>query len=193
MPAAIIQWLNSDRDYEAGRILYEKYGTSQAFKDLFKRYNNSYTQEKLADELQAIQNQETPPKPKKWGQKDTSELPDIIRFKEKHKNDLYAQFCDHHAKLRTVTTDHLRYKHAKAIMDIRPQIRMLWKELDHYAATGEISLPTGNFLSGTVMELRQRYDNYASYVRRYKKKDLEKAAKYAAMRDQVAMILEGKN
>ncbi len=54
-------WLNGNRNYDAGVRLYQKLGTNQVFKTLFAKSQNPYTERKLAECLQEINLATAPP------------------------------------------------------------------------------------------------------------------------------------
>lgn len=52
----IRRWLSGKRNYEAGRLLYEKYGRNHNLKRIFTRGPNNFNTPKLLQELQMILN-----------------------------------------------------------------------------------------------------------------------------------------
>ena len=48
-------WLKSGRDFEAGRLQYEKYGDSSVYKHLFKKGKNAVSFKYLIEELQKLE------------------------------------------------------------------------------------------------------------------------------------------
>jgi hypothetical protein len=85
---AINDWLNGSRNYSEGVELYTKHGASAVLKDLFAKSQNSYTERKLAEELEKI-NISTPApaiaaKPNPSGRK--RDLLNISAFKPKEEH-----------------------------------------------------------------------------------------------------------
>lgn len=55
MNAALRNWLNGDRDYQVGVMLYLKYGDNQLLKDLFtKEYETNFKRERLIKEIRKL-------------------------------------------------------------------------------------------------------------------------------------------
>lgn len=57
---AVNNWLNGAKDYTEGVKLYKQYGSSKVLLDLFTQSQNSYTEKKLLQELQTLNEYSAP-------------------------------------------------------------------------------------------------------------------------------------
>jgi hypothetical protein len=88
---AINSWLNGAKDYTEGTRLYQQYGSSKVLANLFAQSQNSYTVNKLLQELQQL-NEATEPQPvlisstgvKTMRQKDIMRLASFKPKKQQH-------------------------------------------------------------------------------------------------------------
>lgn len=87
---AINSWLNGERNYTEGTRLYKQYGSSKVLANLFAQSQNVYTEKKLLQELQKL-NEATEPQPvpvvaaqPKLRQKDIMRLSTFQPKKQQH-------------------------------------------------------------------------------------------------------------
>lgn len=57
---AVNNWLNGAKDYTEGVSLYKQYGSSKVLLNLFTQSQNSYTEKKLLQEMQKLNEQSAP-------------------------------------------------------------------------------------------------------------------------------------
>ncbi|WP_299755279.1 hypothetical protein [uncultured Pontibacter sp.] len=128
----IRKWLDSDRDYEQGRLLFEKHSLNQALKNLFALGPGVYNSRKLEEELEKLQEPE-PPK---------AVAPGAAPAKPEHR-DVSLQVWEQlvplldeqralHTALSLLPTNAARLKHAVRIMELADRLAPLW-DTYHYA------------------------------------------------------------
>lgn len=142
---AINSWLNGERNYSEGTRLYKQYGSSKVLANLFAQSQNVYTEKKLLQELQKL-NEATEPqpvpvvaaqpklrqkdimrissfKPKKQQQTfvpvDLSNAPKALQNLDQRRRQLFQQAAEVKAALDAdqFTTPEERYKAVKLIDD----------------------------------------------------------------------------
>lgn len=133
----ITTWLSGDRDYFDGVELFKQYGTSVTLLKLFQSGENSYTVNRLEQELKKLL-----PAPKIINVKIPINKPDgdpeVISVLRAKATKLYKT-CSHlHAQLTQLQTDAERLTHSLTILDTMDEVERLWDVIDHYDKTGEI-------------------------------------------------------
>lgn len=161
MAITIAKWLNGSRDYNTGIELLEKIGGDPFMLSILKKGNNSYSRSKLEKELRSFlpaekpsenssthspgpSDQSTDPIPTRSPMDNVPEsdasdqsLPKEILSKKIERQRMYRE-NDYmknslsHADKKTKTA------YCLAIVENAMAIQKIWKEIDHFEATGTV-------------------------------------------------------
>jgi hypothetical protein len=185
----IEHWLNSDRNYDSGTLLYNLYGNNHNLKRVFMRGPDEYNIEKLASELGEIKhlgNQVVPvivtaPLP---DQPATPVIPTYDRqvllvsekpakYDELHKlwKDAYknASYLQQH-KLGKDQSKEVRAEAAKEIMDLFGKvITPAWDQLAHFDEYGTFPEEIVEVkVYETEVDILKRRNNLRTYITKFK-------------------------
>jgi len=144
------QWKFDGCNYDDGVLLYEKYGSNQVYKKLFK-IRNSFSEQLLYDELKKIPDiPDKPVHPKKEKKSsgfakhsksvhpaiNPATLPPELQIKNIRKGQLFkeAAFC--FDRLDLLGTDEERFESAKIILSNYDEINNIWEEIDYFLKHG---------------------------------------------------------
>lgn len=171
MNEAINNWLNSDRDYQQGVLLYGKYGKNASLCALFQSGNNSYTRGKLIAEMQELI--ESMPAKKKLDKNvspipqtiDKTNWPDIVKQWHNEYVMCLKEMAELHSRLYRANSDKSRFNLALAIDDLDIKADVLLTDINYYRDNGVV--PDKNGYNVDVMsttELAMARKNIPSYI-----------------------------
>jgi len=157
------KWIDSkERDFEEGRLLYERFGKSRFLKNMFSSGEDEYNSIRLLTELKNIVSktphamEHRPASPenkaeaapenndlsdehsykvfsdKKMPDIDVKALPEDLQKLVIEKGSLYREACSLHAKLELFKTDAERKVAAERISINFIRIAEIWREMDYY-------------------------------------------------------------
>lgn len=148
--STIQDWLQQGADYNAGVLLFEKFGSNETLLQLFRSGSTYFTRKKLHLELTTIYKQAIVPvakikesvqTPAPIRQKINPELLPVELKTEYNKlGDLIRNIGHLHGKLTAVITDKERYKISDEIIALVEQRRAIFLRIDNYIATGKDTL-----------------------------------------------------
>lgn len=176
----IDRWLAGNRNFTAGVLLYDHYGTNTALKNVLAKGETDYSRKLLTEALTEIN--EAPPKPKVEDKalRVLDVMPDsndtmLQAFKEKwmpkYKLMIFKQhqmfaFGDDNS-VGVMATCHLL---ADEILSLEQEVMQIWAERDYYEAHGrlpnnptkEVTIPTD------PLQLAKFIDTCKRQIRRYR-------------------------
>lgn len=174
------QWLNSDRDFFAGRDLYLKYGSDDALRSLFQTDDvNRFKSEKLFKALREIFTQ--PAKTQESHKADTRKIQKaapagwkkntkdaVLKALRAQWEPLFKEMKTLHAQLLLIDNDEQRGVVAHRILDLDDMCTEIYQKRDHYMQTGK--LPDEKEPDKVVdpSKFAVRLEAAKRYVRRYK-------------------------
>lgn len=173
MAIAVIEWLNSGKDYEDGVKLYERIGSNHYLKKLFASGQTSISAEKLENELLKLTDKvdvkTANSKPKS---KPAEEKPKYINDINNKWKSLYKAANDERyyfkERLKNGELSPSRESREKAlsILDKMESVRILWKNADEFEKTGIIPKENDQFnLSQmSIREIFTREKNLLTYI-----------------------------
>lgn len=147
------QWLNSERDYNAGALCYATYGSNINLKRVFSRPKSDYSYNRMVDELKAIAGSKDAVQPQtnintsdefvkhtvsKLPQINYANLPPELDALVVKKGMLYKQASWTHAQLNKIDNDHERFESAKIIVNNFKVIDEIWHQLDYWQKNKEL-------------------------------------------------------
>lgn len=183
----IREWLSSIRNYDTGRLLYEKHGNNVTLKRTFNRGISDYNKEKLVYELEKLVGVDEVDVPKvivapefqhvkvvfKNEPVDISTLPADLLEKHVRKGKLFQEASYTHAQLHHLKTDEERLEYAKKIVLNFKEIDSIWAELDYFKEHGKpfyIPVPEEFKNVKDTGLLYKKRNNLRSLVSKVKKK-----------------------
>jgi hypothetical protein len=211
MKEEIKQWLDGPRDYEAGVLLYCRYGKNRNLKSYLQRkcapLKVLYELSKLVgiDAFAAVpsKQEDLPIIPELKPQERIKVIQDgSIRFDNlpEELKKIYLKACDAykqmrhlHEKMKLVATDSERASLRAALLEQVDRNRVCWEMIDRWAADGTLPEPTTEAVSTGTVDAKALNSARAG-VTRYlnqldKEPDEEKRANYLAkLRKYVAVI-----
>jgi hypothetical protein len=201
----IILWLNNPlRDYYAGVMLYDEYGSSNVLKTLFKNGKTDYAAQKLYAELKKLvpdspqAKKATPPEKesvsfssfskKKKPSVNRELLPERLKALDIKKSELVNEARYYKVSMsnlpRTAEFNEERRKFATDIEWCFDKIDHIWRELNHFLASGEmlpekeqVSLSRQkkddepDFSNLTPLQLHKKLHSVRSMINRAKKEN----------------------
>jgi hypothetical protein len=208
---AIRDWLEGNRDFGAGRALYEQHGDRAALKILFGQGESPFSRKKLAEALEALAKAGAPkpardfftqaPDGLKLAAPEAPVAPALGGVIERRKR-LHNESRELHAQLRLMALDHAdkytnadRYAVQVRIFELREQIDECWAAERHFEKHGRLPEPPPPPVQPVVAQkptdLRARLVTVRtyltpSYARRLKP---EKRAAYEAERVELERAL----
>lgn len=195
----IKQWLNGNRDYETGRMLYDRHGSNAAYKSVFALGPSPYNSKKLERELEALVPIEAEPKPKP--------VAAIVEAKQEKDafTDASTQVWEQmlplldeqralHTELGVLATNSGRLKHAIRIMELADQLAPLWEQYHYAKEHGKLPEPiiVEKNIPETGAQLITRRATLRTYLSRYKNRP-DKLEKYQAELTQIEEALKNVN
>lgn len=199
-------WINGDRNYDAGVMLYVLHGRNHNLKRVFQRGPDAYNIEKLASELEEIKHcggqlkmegvpvveyrpdQEAFPP----SAPDRSHL--IVKEKPQKYNDLHKMWLDAYKKASYLQQNKLgmdlhknvRAAAAKEIIEIFEHvITPCWDKLDYYNEHGTFPEDINDAkVYETPAEMLKRRNNLRTYITKFKD-DPKKAIKIDAWKKEM--------
>lgn len=176
---AVNDWLNGERNYTEGAALYKRYGSSKVLADLFAKSQNTYTQRKLLQELEQLNQQHVPepaPVAVPCGRRkrdimrlssfqtkeqntfkpvDLTNAPLALQNLDKRRRSLFQQAAEIKAALDAgqFTTQHERYMAVKTIDENfygHRGIQQIWQRIDFWNKHGRFVLFTAAKASAPV-------------------------------------------
>jgi len=146
MENEIINWIESERDYAAGRALFEKYSRKKPLINLFRR---KYKPDVLLYNLQKLSKQptkavksvtvETRGTVVKDGKKTIvtdkvkyEDLPEHLQKVYDQNKELYKHMRAYHEKMKQAKTDEERAKLRKMVAEYDDVIAANWKQIDSW-------------------------------------------------------------
>lgn len=190
-------WLNGSRNYNHGVSLYCKLGTNQVFKDQFQRSQNSYTERKLVELLEALNLADAPSdrlpekpvrkpqdlslkafEPKQehtFAKVDLTHAPAALVKMDNRRKALFQQASTHWEMVRNgdFETKPDRFEALQLIHSNfygKRGIQAIWKRIDHWAKYGRF-IPFSDDTEKEPLDIRQverQMLNARSDVSRYK-------------------------
>jgi hypothetical protein len=150
MISEIALWLqNPVKNYSDGVALFKLYGKSQLLKGLFEKGEDLYTKEKLVKELQKLADQVPPEKTKIAKSLSINHLPKVIESHLSERlrmlNVRKAELINEARKYQSLMwqlprIEKYNNERKRFAIDIERNFQLIdqiWKELDHYQATGK--------------------------------------------------------
>lgn len=216
MKEEIKQWLDGPRDYEAGVLLYCRYGKNRNLKSYLQRkcapLKVLYELSKLVGidafanaQIEAPEVQRSTIEDKgevkpdvrlkitREGGLSYSQLPEPLKKVYSEACDVYRQMRHLHEKMKLVGTDSERASLRAALLEQVDRNRVCWEMIDQWAADGTLPEPTTEAVSTGTVDAKALNSARAG-VTRYlnqldKEPDEEKRANYLAkLRKYVAVI-----
>lgn len=138
--AKITEWLNSSRDFKQGVKLYEKYGSSNVLKQTFANGANSYSKNRLAEELAKLEHSSNEITTVNKLPVDVK-LPSDLKQLRKDTINKYKDVNHLHERLEDAETDEERLNLSLKILDDDDAVTAGYKAIDHFAETGERITP----------------------------------------------------
>lgn len=193
--ALISSWFKNGCEYSSGVALYLRFGKSETLKKLFRGPQTIFTERKLREALDEL-NDQTPKKlkpepnpkpstPKKEREApfrnfskhkqlkyDTSNFPEDLRKLDIQKGELYAKAAFLKSRLSLIKNPEEGMKALAEIKWImRDKVPSIWEQLDFFHLTGERLYPTGEKQEEetNLPELIKKRNNARTKVSRYKK------------------------
>lgn len=146
--STIKDWLQQPSDYNAGVLLFEKYGSNKTLLALFKSGATFFTKKKLHLELTNIAKSNAAIISTSISSKEKIKttvrvkivpelLPAHLKIEYNKLGDLIRQIGHLHGKLTVIDSDKQRGEIAFKIIDLVEQRRSIYTRLDNYVATGK--------------------------------------------------------
>ncbi|MCA8830176.1 hypothetical protein [Hymenobacter pini] len=205
------QWLQSERDYETGRRIYEALGSNAHLKRTLSSGPNSYNREALAyevgklakagvqmDVLPAIAPvlpvlSRTAPAPPALAPEPADADPlqeQVLQELATARPPLYDERRYLHAQLAGLPTDADRLQAARRIQAISRQLNESWAATAYVKEHGHLPVPESlpfDVKNGTLAELIGRRANLRSCISKWKKKPARAADLAAAQVEEQAL------
>ena len=172
----IHKWIDGKRNFTIGCVLYTRYGTDDALKELFSEGRTTYTEAKLLEELKAIVSEKKVQTPEQYAAH--AKFPDgdkVVNALRDQWMPLYTEMnykrheLDRFLHQKTDAATRRRGKLAMQILTLEKCCMKIWTDRDHYLEFGK--LPTQDVKEDPVIDpvkLVERYKNVQGYIRRYK-------------------------
>lgn len=168
----INNWLQSNRDYQDGVMLYKKHGKDKTLLALLMSGSNSYTRGKLVSSLETLA-EELKPKPKKESHnlkpipktEDKTTWPEIVKQWHNEYVMCLKEMAELHSRLYRATSDKSRFKLALAIDDLDIKADVLLADINYYRDNGVVPDKDGyNIDAMNTTELAMARKNIPSYI-----------------------------
>jgi replicative DNA helicase len=134
------QWVENNQPFADGVEFYSKHGTNTTLKRLFASGENSFTRNKLEDEIYSLRHIFIPiakPTNRAKTKIDRSKLPPHLQAEYDKLQGLIGRMSYLHAQLEVVPMDEQRFSLAEEIMDAASERRAIFKNIDHFVETGK--------------------------------------------------------
>lgn len=185
-------WLSSERNWQAGVELYNKFGTNSVLKVMFKNGYSAYREEQLIKEMKALQakyssfrvekNEPEKVSVQKEAEQflhsilrdgirpsDLPNAPEAVKEAVRKRRNLYAEFVRLHATLNKYTPKIVRLENALRILTIFDEIKPLWDFTNYYDIN--LRLPDEkqefNINQLSIAEQNKLYCANYKYVRKF--------------------------
>lgn len=176
MKEIIHNWLNGNKSFTIGAILYQRYGTDEQLKELFERGRSDFAEKLLLKELSSmIDNKAKEVKQRSLSSAEFPESKDrTIQALRDQWMPLYTQMnykrhqLDRFLNQKTDAARHRRGKLAMEILQLEKDCMRIWAQRDHYIEFGHLP---GIVKTDPVIDpakVIERYKNVQGYLRRYK-------------------------
>lgn len=149
---AIKEWFEN-KDYWHGVKLYEKHGSNEFLKNLFKGSKSPYNESKLLEELENLVTDENPEESPVH-----SSQPNIflIKKKEHELKQIYRAIDNNRHQLLRATSDKTRKEYAFQILKLQSKKQTLFKEIDYineYGVLPPVKVKQTNFTTPEIQRL----------------------------------------
>jgi hypothetical protein len=176
---SIRDWLNGNRDYATGVVLYNLYGDNDAVKQMLAQGATDYRKGKLVEHLQAVLQTAKPvtiqiakvPKTVYVKRENTPDarVPEEQDAYRKEWLPLFMEMNNLRHKLRLMPTDEERCDAAFEVLRLQKECMKIWAKRDYELQYGK--QPEVKNTGGAVPtnELKAQQLNLRTYVTKYKK------------------------
>jgi len=138
---AIRKWL-VNRDYKEGVALYVQHGNNDFLKSLFEKQQNSFTENKLREELTKLITDEPVDQPKATPAIPDKPKPQVNQFlitKLQHElKQIYRSIDNNRFQLSRATNNRIRKEYAFQILFLHRKKMAVYEQLDHYHEHGTL-------------------------------------------------------
>lgn len=149
MHEEVTAWLNSNRDYNKGVELYERYGHYNMVAVMLRMGNerSELHREKLLAVLKEMVTA-PPPAPKQFnalpkktkpnpGNNPPEETDEYLKSLDAKWKPVYTEMATHHSRLLAVDTNEARLALAQRIVNCHEQLVNFWQQRDYYQTNGK--------------------------------------------------------